>query len=567
MSPHRVSTPLLRALLMSTLCLGAAAQGERRYFSEYDYPLDGPEDALYYVEVPLPENPDGPGYRYQAHYLENDALYAEGARSGPGKDGQWFGDWRYLYPDGQVKEKGHNDDQGRPDGDLISYFANGQVDEFKPYRAGKLEGVEKHYDDEGNLLIEIPYQDGARHGMQIAYYGGSGGTEGGPDGGQIQEERRYREGRYDDFYNRYARDGQRIGHAAYIAPGVFMAWTRYRDGGYARREATFQRDAQGRFRDDAPVWLRLIADHERDGTPRRVGLRYPQNNGEWLIGYDGDTVVRLEHRIQGVLQGPSIATRPGGREEGEMRDGQRSGTWRRYDDQSRLTAVQPFEQGQLHGEARERSGPDGQRWTYTHYDHGEQDGEWHSEDADGQVVESGQYRDGVPVGDWRTLEDQGQVVRAHYRDGQRHGDWSRHAADGSLLAERHYRNGEAQGVWKTYDENGELTARVHYRDGDRQGEMFEVEPDGHRILAHFKDDRLHGRYVESSPAGYPLLEGQYRDGLREGRFVKYNEEGQVERISPYRGGAANGEGWFRDRQGELVPARWEKGRLVEPGAP
>ena len=114
MSPHRVSTPLLGVLLLSTLCLGAAAQGERRYFSEYDYPLDGPEDALYYVEVPLPENPGGPGYRYQAHYLENDALYAEGIRSGPGKDEQWFGDWRYLYPDGQVKEKGHNDESDAP---------------------------------------------------------------------------------------------------------------------------------------------------------------------------------------------------------------------------------------------------------------------------------------------------------------------------------------------------------------------------------------------------------------------------------------------------------------------
>ena len=65
----------------------------------------------------------------------------------------------------------------------------------------------------------------------------------------------------------YDRDGQRIGHAGYTAPGVFMAWSKDREGRYSRREASFQRDAQGRYRNDAPVWLRVIADHDGGGPP------------------------------------------------------------------------------------------------------------------------------------------------------------------------------------------------------------------------------------------------------------------------------------------------------------
>ncbi|HCO63808.1 MAG TPA: hypothetical protein DIT60_03315, partial [Alcanivorax sp.] len=109
---HRCLLALAPLLLM----LAATGHAERRYFTQYDSPAKAPEQALYYVDLPLPENPDGPGYLYRAYYRENDALYAEGARAGAGPDADWFGDWRYLYPDGDIKQRGHSDDQGRLDG-------------------------------------------------------------------------------------------------------------------------------------------------------------------------------------------------------------------------------------------------------------------------------------------------------------------------------------------------------------------------------------------------------------------------------------------------------------------
>ncbi|HAM76317.1 MAG TPA: hypothetical protein DCQ09_11930, partial [Alcanivorax sp.] len=156
---HRCLLALAPLLLM----LAATGHAERRYFTQYDSPAKAPEQALYYVDLPLPENPDGPGYLYRAYYRENDALYAEGARAGAGPDADWFGDWRYLYPDGDIKQRGHSDDQGRLDGDVISYFENGRIEKLQPYSAGKLDGTEKRYDEDGDLLLELPYKDGARH--------------------------------------------------------------------------------------------------------------------------------------------------------------------------------------------------------------------------------------------------------------------------------------------------------------------------------------------------------------------------------------------------------------------
>lgn len=550
-----------RLLALATLLLLAGTgHAERRHFTEYDYPAKDPQQAFYYVDLPLPENPEGPGYLYRAHYRENDALYAEGARAGTGKDADWLGDWRYLYPDGRIKQRGHSDAEGRLDGEIISYFENGQVDEFKPYTAGKLDGTEKHYDEDGNLLIEIPYRDGARHGMQINYYG----EDGGPEGARIYEETRYKNGDYDNFYNRYDRDGHRIGHADYTAPGVFMAWTKDSQGRYLRREARFQRDARGRYRDDAPVWLRVTADHDGDGLPVRVGLRYTQDNSQWTTGFSNGKVVRLKHEVNGVAQGPTIVSQyDGGREEGRMTDGQRTGTWRGYDAQDRLISVSHFKQGQLDGDVRERSGPEPKHWTYKHYRQGKQHGPWRSENANGEVVESGRHRNGVRVGEWRTLHDNGERQTATYVDGELHGDWRLHSPSGGLLAERHYDHGEAVGTWKRF-QDGELTYRATFKNGKRQGEVFEVSLGGNHTYAHFQAGRLDGPYRETTPEGYPLVQGRYQDDQRQGRFVEYNHQGRVERITPYRHGRAEGEGWIRRHDGELVKARWEQGRLITP---
>jgi len=94
--------------------------------------------------------------------------------------------------------------------------------------------------------------------------------------------------------------------------------------------------------------------------------------------------------------------------------------------------------------------------------------------------------------------------------------------------------------------------------------VFEISLNGNHTFAHFQAGRLDGPYRETTPQGYPLLQGHYQDGQRHGRFVEYNAQGRVERITPYRNGQRQGEGWLRGRDGELVKARWEDGRRVTP---
>ena len=548
-------------LMLGALLLAQAAHAERRYFGEYGYPAKTEERAFFYVDTPLPENPDGPGYLYKAYYKSNDALYAEGPRASIEKDADWYGDWRYLYPDGELKEKGHSDEQGRLDGEVISYYENGQVKKFRNFRAGEPNGVEKFYDKDGNLIEETPYKDGAVNGMRIAYYAQGGGK----DGGQIHEERRYKNGRYDHLFNRYDREGNLLTHEAYVAPGIITGFNKNSDGLYLSRKATYQRDAQGRFRNDAPVWLRIKAEHNPDGTPKNVVLRYPQRDSVWYIRFAMDRVVRLEHRINGIAQGKTIiGSYTGDREEGEMKDGRPHGEWRSYDADGNLIAVKHYRNGQRHGESRERSGPEDQYWTYTEYRQGKKDGPWRTENADGEVLESGHYRADKKVGDWRSLSPGGNVDRVQYVNGERHGDWTRSTPDGTLLEKRHYRHGKPVGDWEGHDEDGNLVFRAHFVNGKKEGKSFEALSEKLRMHANFKNGKLDGAYRETTPEGYPRMVGQYRNGKRQGRFIEYNEEGRVDRITPYQDSVENGEGWVSDRAGNLVPARWDHGDRVKP---
>ncbi|ASK34252.1 hypothetical protein CEK62_07590 [Alcanivorax sp. N3-2A] len=545
-------------LATAVLLLGGAVCGhaDRQYFSAYDTPTERTDKALYYLDLPLPENPDGPGYLYRAHYRDGDALYGEGVRvSADGDaDGAWLGDWRYLYPNGQIKERGHSDAQGRLHGDHEIFYDNGQLERSVPYRHGERHGVEEMFDEQGAKLLEEPYQNGQRNGMHVSYY---------PENGQIYEQRRYRDGRYDQFYNRYDRDGNLIGHSDYTAPGVLESYSRNSDGELVRRQVYYHRDAQGHYRNDAPVWLYVIADH-RDGQVSRVGLSYPNQDTRWRIDFTDGRVSGLRHTVDRVEQGRYVATdHRGVRREGRMKDGKPTGVWHQYRGE-RLIAEYHYQDGRRHGEGRERTGPDQQWWKYLHYQRGEYHGDWRTENEQGQVVESGHYKMGQRDGAWRTIKDDGVVHTGHYNNGEMDGEQIDRSADGELLARHVYRDGKRAGVWEEFNSDGEPTLKLRFENGQRQGEALLSAPyDSHLMQVRFRDDKLDGPWRKISREGYPLLTGAYQNGKRQGRFVEYDEHGRVQSIIPYRDDRREGEGYLRDRDGTLMPMRWHDNQRID----
>jgi len=98
-------------------------------------------------------------------------LYADGERNGDWKfmsgdnieNGTYLlglrdGLWKAVYPNGRLRFKGKYS-QGNPEGHHILYFENGRIKEERYYQNGLREKTWKKYNEEGELILMITYND------------------------------------------------------------------------------------------------------------------------------------------------------------------------------------------------------------------------------------------------------------------------------------------------------------------------------------------------------------------------------------------------------------------------
>ena len=75
------------------------------------------------------------------------------------KDGKPEGEWLYYYENGQLRSK-ENYKDGKGDGELLRYYKNGQLTWKGNYKDGKEDGEWLEYYKSGQLKIKRNYKDG-----------------------------------------------------------------------------------------------------------------------------------------------------------------------------------------------------------------------------------------------------------------------------------------------------------------------------------------------------------------------------------------------------------------------
>jgi antitoxin component YwqK of YwqJK toxin-antitoxin module len=83
------------------------------------------------------------------------------------KEGNRVGEWTFYYASGKLEQKGRYDNKGRPQGSWKWYYENGKLWREELYRNGKRDGEFKDYDEEGNVILQGHYVDGAKEGRWI----------------------------------------------------------------------------------------------------------------------------------------------------------------------------------------------------------------------------------------------------------------------------------------------------------------------------------------------------------------------------------------------------------------
>ncbi len=303
------------------------------------------------------------------------------------KFNQKQGLWRYFYPTMVAKEEGR-------------------------YKNDKKHGYWKTYDEEGNLLETLKYEDGilipdpeelAKLDIKREYHPNA----------QVKSVGSYNKGVKEGVHREYSMEGEVTGAKIYskgkvIGEGIVDAegrrqgpWKEFYQTGELRSEGNYKKGLR------EGDWIFYYRDGKEE---QRGGYYRGKPEGDWKWTYNNGQTWREESFIEGLEEGLAIEYNDTGkvvskgnylsgeregewvldlgdhREEGSYVAGQKQGMWKAYYPSGKIKYEGKYEQGRESGK-------------HTEYF------------ESGQIRETGAYKFGLREGDWYSFNEEGIQTR------------------------------------------------------------------------------------------------------------------------------------------------------------
>jgi antitoxin component YwqK of YwqJK toxin-antitoxin module len=361
----------------------------------------------------------------------------------------------------------------KKEGTAYIYFPDGKIKQTINYNEGKKEGLSKEYDNEGNIITLLEYNNdflvsrerinridskGLKQGEWKEFYSGGG----------IKTEKTYKDDQLHGYYKEYDVRGRLVLTMLYENGTIVKS--RVEDEPDIEIEKKFDENGRviyaGPFRNKVPVGIHR--EYSKDG---KVTNAYVYNDNGVLLseGIIDDSGNRNGKWKDMNSDGKVIA-------EGQYTDNRRTGIWKFYNSSLKL----------------EQTGS---------YNNGRPDGVWKWYYDDGSLLREEEYFQGQRDGPFTEYSQSGEIIaQGQYTDGEKNGEWKYKSGDNT--EEGKYILGLRDGVWKSYYPSGKLRYKGNYIQG---------VPDGQHIY-----------YYEN---GKVKEEQYYRMGIRQKTWKKYNEEG------------------------------------------
>jgi antitoxin component YwqK of YwqJK toxin-antitoxin module len=391
----------------------------------------------------------------------------------------------YHEGDSVISSEGYMRD-GRPDGYWKTFNEQGIMISEGNRKDYELDSTWKFYDDTGKLKMEINYLAGKKNGFRKTY-------------------------RDDEILEEYIVDDVKQGETNWYYPdGTLKKKVIFIDGLEEGMAMEYAEDGRT---------ITLIKYKSGFIVERQKINRYDNNNrkhGLWKYFHDNG-VVRLE---------------------GMYKRGLENGYFKEYDYTGNLITTTKYVDGVKKEDARELAKLDVRKDYY----------------ADGQVKIVATYnKEGVPEGIRREYAPDGTIESSYiFRNGtligegvvtekgERDGIWKEYYDDGKLRAEGKYNKDVKTGSWKYYHFNGQLEQEGDYNgEGLPEGEWRWYYASGDLLREEFYYlGRLDGAMIEYDKDGMVLTQGEYIEGLEDGKWIYIVGEARIE--GSYVDGMRNG---------------------------
>ena len=163
----------------------------------------------------------------------------------------------------------------------------------------------------------------------------------------------------------------------------------------------------------------------------------------------------------------------------------------------------------------------------------------------------GNYEKGKEQGEWKAFWENGRLKnKSFFDEGNLTGTWLSYSPTGILLLEGEYKNGQKMGAWEEYYNNGRLKEESRYKLKKIKHKDGNVVVMGMKILQGVP----HGKYKAYSQIDYELKEtGKFKSGIKTGEWINYYPGGVVPTIiSQYKNGKLHGVIKQFGRRGEIM---------------
>lgn len=447
--------------------------------------------------------PDG----YWKSYNKKGILISEGNR----KDFLLDSLWKFYNNDG-VFTMSVNYKQNKKNGKKISIINHQTIEET--YLNDLKTGLEKHFNDHGLLILEIPFEKGLEQGLSKEYN----------DQGIIILLTEYQNGYVlkREYINRVDGSGLKQG-----------MWKTFYPNDLVKTECTYVNNRKHGF----------YKEYDENGNL----LKIEKYENDQLIA-DALETRKLEMRIDYWPNGnPKII--------GTYYKGVAEGIRREYNDKGKVVEAFVLKSGFIVGKGVMNDDGTKQGFWEEYYD------DHYAKSGEKLIRAKGKYKNSKPVGEWVYYLPDGKIeIEGSFDDtGKKMGLWTWYYPNGNVLIQENYEDGNHEGLYTEYDENKNVIVKGNYV-GDKE--------EGHWIRTN-KDFVEEGKYIDGKREG--LWKGFYKNGNvcyecsfngdnYDGRYSRYWENGKLMEQGKYILGLKNGTWKKFDFQGEIfVLVTYKKG--------
>lgn len=438
--------------------------------------------------------PDG----YWKSYNKKGILISEGNR----KDFLLDSVWNFYNEEGKLTMS-VNFSQGKKEGKKMTFLPEEKIEEF--YKTDKKVGKEKHFDNQGRLVKEIPFENGLEEGVAKEYN----------ENGIIILLTEYKAGYIvrREFLNRVDGSGKKQG-----------IWKTFFANDQVKEEGTYVNDRKHGF----------FKEFNEDGNLLKIE-KY--ENGQLIV--DAVETRKLEMRVDYWPNGnPKII--------GTYFNGVAEGIRREYNSKGQVIQSYILKSGSILGKGVVDEGGTKQGYWEEYYD------EHYAKPDEKLLRAKGKYVNSKPVGEWVYYLPNGKVeIEGSYNDkGKKIGLWTWYYPNGNILIEENYEDGLHEGLYTEYDENKNVIVKGIFAEDKEEGKWYRAN----------KDFVEEGKYVDGKREG--LWKGYYKNGNvcyeasfnndnYDGKYTRYWENGKLKEQGRYVLGLKNGSWKSYNKQAEL----------------